>query len=148
LDGLAAGTGAVCFGSFGAIALLKHQQYTGQFSFTMVGALLAFLWFNIYPAKVIMGDTGSLALGACLATVALLLNQLLILPVIGFVFVIITVSVMLQVGYFKLTDGKRLLRMAPAASSGTDRVARNHITQRFWIVSMLAGVAGLALAFS
>lgn len=149
LDGLAAGTGAVCFGSFGAIALLKHQQYTGQFSFTMVGALLAFLWFNIYPAKVIMGDTGSLALGACLATVALLLNQLLILPVIGFVFVIITVSVMLQVGYFKLTDGKRLLRMAPLQHH-LELIGwhENHITQRFWIVSMLAGVAGLALAFS
>lgn len=149
LDGLAAGAGAVSFGAFGALALLSKQVYTGQFCFTLVGALLAFLWFNIYPAKVFMGDTGSLALGATLATVALLLNQLLILPVIGFVFVIITFSVMLQVGYFKLTHGRRLLRMSPLHHH-LEHIGwhENQITQRFWIVSMLAGVAGLALAFS
>lgn len=149
LDGLAAGTGAVGFAAFGTIALLDRQVFTGRFCFTMVGALLAFLWFNIYPAKVFMGDTGSLALGATLATVALLLNQLLILPVIGFVFVIITVSVMLQVGYYKLTDGRRLLRMAPLQHH-LELIGwhENQITQRFWIVSMCAGVAGLALAFS
>ncbi|GAC1470571.1 MAG: phospho-N-acetylmuramoyl-pentapeptide-transferase [Chloroflexota bacterium] len=149
LDGLAGGAGAIAFATFGGIALLKEQVYTGQFCFTMVGAMLAFLWFNIYPAKVFMGDTGSLAIGACLATVALLLNQLLILPVIGFVFVIITVSVMLQVTYFKLTDGRRLLRMAPLQHH-LELIGwhENQITQRFWIVSMLAGVAGMALAFS
>jgi phospho-N-acetylmuramoyl-pentapeptide-transferase len=149
LDGLAAGTGAVAFGTFGAIALLTQQVFTGDFCFTMVGALLAFLWFNIYPARIFMGDTGSLALGATLATVALLLNQLLILPVIGFVYVIITVSVMLQVSYFKLTGGRRLLRIAPLQhhleSIGWHE---NQITQRFWIVSMMAGVAGVVLAFS
>ncbi len=150
LDGLAAGTGAIAFGAFGAIALMtKGYVFTGDFCFTMVGALLAFLWFNIYPARIFMGDTGSLALGASLATVALLLNQLLILPVVGFVFVIITVSDVLQVGYFKLTDGRRLLRMAPLHHH-LELVGwhENQITQRFWIVSMLAGVAGLALAFS
>jgi phospho-N-acetylmuramoyl-pentapeptide-transferase len=149
LDGLAAGTGAISFAAFGAIALLTGQAFTGYFCFTLGGALLAFLWFNIYPARVFMGDTGSLALGASLATVALLLNQLLILPVIGFVFVIITVSVMLQVSYFKVTDGRRLLRMSPLHNhlvlTGWHE---NQITQRFWIVSMLAAVAGLALAFS
>ncbi|HCG02141.1 MAG TPA: phospho-N-acetylmuramoyl-pentapeptide-transferase [Chloroflexi bacterium] len=149
LDGLAGGTGAVGFATFGAIALLSGLQYLGSFCFTMVGALLAFLWFNIYPARVFMGDTGSLALGATLATVALLLNQLLILPVIGFVYVIITVSVMLQVSYFKLTDGRRLLRMAPLQHH-LELIGwhENQITQRFWIVSMMAGVAGLVLAFS
>jgi phospho-N-acetylmuramoyl-pentapeptide-transferase len=150
LDGLAAGSGAVGFATFGAVALLTPgYTYTGWFCFTMVGAILAFLWFNIYPARVFMGDTGSLALGACLATVALLLNQLLILPVIGFVYVIITVSVMLQVSYFKLTAGRRLLRMAPLQHH-LELIGwhENQITQRFWIVSMLAAVAGLALAFS
>lgn len=149
LDGLAAGNGAIGFAVFGVIALLTGYAYPGQFCFTMVGALLAFLWFNIYPARVFMGDTGSLALGASLATVALLLNQLLILPVVGFVFVIITVSVMMQVGYFRLTDGRRLLRMAPLQHH-LELIGwhENQITQRFWIVSMLAGVAGLALAFS
>lgn len=150
LDGLAAGSGAVAFGTFGAIALLTpNYVYTGRFCFAMVGGLLAFLWFNTFPAKVIMGDTGSLALGACLATVALMLNQLLILPVIGFVFVLVTVSVMLQVGYFKYTGGRRLLRISPLhLHLQVIGWHENQITQRFWIVSMLAGVAGLALAFS
>ena len=150
LDGLAAGTGAVAFATFGAIALLTpNYVYTGEFCFTLVGALLAFLWFNTYPARVFMGDTGSLALGACLATVALLLNQLLILPVIGFVFVIVAISDIVQVGYFKFTGGRRLLRMAPLHHH-LELIGwhENQITQRFWIVSMLAGVAGLALAFS
>ncbi|GAC1326826.1 MAG: phospho-N-acetylmuramoyl-pentapeptide-transferase [Chloroflexota bacterium] len=150
LDGLAAGSGAIAFASFGVIALLTtNYGYTGQFCFCMVGALLAFLWFNIYPARVFMGDTGSLALGACLATVALLLNQLLMLPIIGFVFLTITASVMLQVGYFKLTGGRRLLRMSPLHNH-LQLVGwhENQVTQRFWIVSMLCGVAGVALAFS
>jgi phospho-N-acetylmuramoyl-pentapeptide-transferase len=150
LDGLAAGTGAIAFGAFGAIALLTpNYKYTGEFCFTLVGALLAFLWFNIYPARVFMGDTGALALGASLATVALMLNQLLILPVIGFVYVIVTFSVMLQVGYFKLTGGRRLLRMSPLHNH-LQLIGwhENQVTQRFWIVSMLCGVAGLALAFS
>jgi phospho-N-acetylmuramoyl-pentapeptide-transferase len=150
VDGLAAGTGAIGFATFGAIALLTpNYVYTGDFCFTMVGALLAFLWFNIFPARVFMGDTGALALGATLATVALLLNQLLILPVIGFVYVIITVSDILQVGYFKLTAGRRLLRMAPLHHH-LELIGwhQNQISQRFWIVTMLAGVAGLALAFS
>jgi phospho-N-acetylmuramoyl-pentapeptide-transferase len=150
LDGLAAGTGAIAFGSFGAIALLtKNYGYTADFCFTMVGALLAFLWFNIYPARIFMGDTGSLALGSALATVALLLNQLLVLPVIGFVFVIMVISDVVQVAYFKYTGGKRLLRMAPLHHH-LELIGwhENQITQRFWIVSMVAGVAGLALAFS
>jgi phospho-N-acetylmuramoyl-pentapeptide-transferase len=115
----------------------------------MVGALLAFLWFNIYPARIFMGDTGSLALGAALATVALLLNQLLVLPVIGFVFVIMVISDVVQVAYFKYTGGRRLLRMAPLHHH-LELIGwhENQITQRFWIVSMVAGVAGLALAFS
>ena len=150
LDGLAAGTGAIAFGTFGAIALLTpNYKFTGEFCFTMVGALLAFLWFNIFPARIFMGDTGSLAIGACLATVALMLNQLLILPVVGFVFVIMVVSDILQVSYFKATRGRRLLRMAPLHHH-LELIGwhQSQITQRFWIVSMLAGVAGLALAFS
>lgn len=149
LDGLAAGTGAISFGTFGAVALLAHHGniYTGQFCFTMVGALLGFLWFNIYPARVFMGDTGSLAIGACLATVALMLNQLFILPVVGFVYVIMTLSVMLQVGYFKLTKGRRIFRSSPLHHH-LELIGwhENQITQRFWIVSILSGVAGLALA--
>lgn len=151
LDGLAAGTGAIAFATFGAIALLTHPAkiFLATFCFTMVGALLAFLWFNVFPARVIMGDTGALALGATLATVALMLNQALVLPVVGFVFVIETLSVMLQVGYFKLSHGRRIFRSAPLHNH-LELLGwhENEVTQRFWIVSMIAGVAGLTLAFS
>ena len=118
------------------------------FSFTMLGALLAFLWFNVFPARIIMGDTGALALGAAFATLALMLHQMLILPVIGFVYVIETASVILQVGYFKLSGGKRIFRSAPLHNH-LELMGwhENEVTQRFWIVGMLAGVAGLALAF-
>ncbi len=148
LDGLAAGTGAVAFGAFGGIALLQGKLYLGEFCFTMIGALLAFLWFNVFPARVIMGDTGALALGATLATVALMLNQMLILPVIGFVFVIETASVMIQLTYYRLTHGRRIFRASPLHIH-LELLGwhENEVTQRFWIVSMLAGVAGLALAF-
>lgn len=150
LDGLAAGTGAVAFATFGAIALLTSPQrlYLGEFCFTMVGALLAFLWFNVFPARIIMGDTGALALGATLATVALMLDQALILPVIGFVFVIETLSVIIQVTYYRLTHGRRIFRASPLHGH-LELVGwhENEITQRFWIVSMLSAVAGLALAF-
>ena len=73
------------------------------FCFTVAGAVAAFLWFNAYPAQVFMGDTGSLALGATLAVVALMVGQVVLLPIIGIVFVAEAMSVILQVGYFKLT---------------------------------------------
>ena len=78
----------------------------------MVGALLGFLWYNAHPAQVIMGDTGSLALGAALATAAFMTGQWLLLPVVGFVFVAEAISVILQVGYFKLTGGRRFFKMS------------------------------------
>lgn len=149
LDGLAAGTGAFAMASFAGIALIGGSlTFVGIFSFTVVGALLAFLWFNVYPARIIMGDTGSLALGAAMATVALMLHQLLILPVIGFVYVIETLSVMLQVSYFKLTGGKRIFRSSPLHNH-LELMGwhENEVTQRFYIVGLLAAVAGLALAF-
>jgi phospho-N-acetylmuramoyl-pentapeptide-transferase len=148
LDGLAAGTGSIALGTFGAIALLSGLSYLSWFCFTMVGALLAFLWFNVFPARIIMGDTGALAVGAALATVALMLHQMLILPVVGFVFVIETFSVILQVGYFKMTGGKRIFRSAPLHNH-LELLGwhENEVTQRFWIVSMLAAIAGLTLGF-
>jgi phospho-N-acetylmuramoyl-pentapeptide-transferase len=149
LDGLAAGSGAFAMTSLAAIALLAGSfTYVGIFSFTVVGALLAFLWFNAYPARIIMGDTGSLALGAVMATVALMLDQMLILFVIGFIYVVEAASVILQVGYFKATHGKRIFRSAPLHNH-LELMGwhENEVTQRFWIVGILAGVAGLALAF-
>jgi len=100
LDGLAGHTAAVAFVAYGTIAFLQGQVYLVTFCFTVAGALLAFLWFNAYPAQVIMGDTGALALGATLAVVALMLGQVLLLPIVGFVYVAVTLSVIVQVGYF------------------------------------------------
>jgi phospho-N-acetylmuramoyl-pentapeptide-transferase len=111
------------------------------------GRLLAFLWFNAYPAQVIMGDTGALALGATLAVVALMLGQVVLLPLIGLVFVAVTVSVILQVGYFKVSGGRRLLLRAPLHRHfellGWSQM---QVAQRFWLVSMVSGLLGVALA--
>ena len=113
LDGLAGTTAAWSFGAYGAIAYLYGQFYLVTFCLVLMGALLAFLWFNAHPAEMFMGDTGSLAVGATLAVVALMTGQVLLLPIIGFIFVAEALSVMLQVGFFKATGGKRLLRMSP-----------------------------------
>jgi phospho-N-acetylmuramoyl-pentapeptide-transferase len=147
LDALAGHTAAVAFAAYGTIAFLQGQVYLVTFCFTVAGALLAFLWFNAHPAEVIMGDTGALALGATLAVVALMLGQVLLLPIIGFVFVAVTVSVILQVGYFRLSSGKRLLRRAPLHRHfelmGWSQM---QVAQRFWLISMITGLLGVALA--
>jgi phospho-N-acetylmuramoyl-pentapeptide-transferase len=147
LDGLAGHTAAVAFAAYGTIAFLQGQVYLVTFCFTVAGALLAFLWFNAHPAQVIMGDTGALALGATLAIVALMLGQVLLLPIIGFVYVVVAVSVILQVGYFKLSSGKRLLLRAPLHRH-FELMGWSHmqVAQRFWLVSMITGLLGVALA--
>jgi phospho-N-acetylmuramoyl-pentapeptide-transferase len=149
LDGLAGHTAAVAFAAYGAIAFLQGQVYLVTFCFTVAGALLAFLWFNAYPAQLIMGDTGALALGATLAVVALMLGQVLLLPIIGFIYVAVTVSVILQVGYFRLSSGKRLLRRAPLHRHfelmGWSQM---QVAQRFWLISMITGLLGVALAIN
>ncbi|MCL4531788.1 MAG: phospho-N-acetylmuramoyl-pentapeptide-transferase [Actinobacteria bacterium] len=147
LDGLAGGTAAVAFACYGIIAYLQHQAYLVTFCFTMVGATLAFLWYNAHPAQVFMGDTGSLTLGATLATVALMTGHVLLLPIIGMVFVVEAVSVMAQVAYFKLTHGRRLFRMTPIHHHfELLGWSETQITQRFWLLSMLSGMVGIALA--
>jgi phospho-N-acetylmuramoyl-pentapeptide-transferase len=147
LDGLAGHTAAVAFVAYGTIAFLQGQVYLVTFCFTVAGALLAFLWFNAYPAQVIMGDTGALALGATLAVVALMLGQVLLLPLIGLVYVAVAVSVILQIGYFRLSSGKRLLLRAPLHRHfevlGWSQM---QVAQRFWLVSMVTGLLGVALA--
>src|SRR6185436_18319284 len=113
LDSLAGWTAFVAFTAYGVIAYLYEQFYLVTFCFTVAGAVAAFLWFNAHPALVFMGDTGALALGATLAIVALMLGQVVLLPIVGLVFVAEAGSVMLQRGYFKATHGKRIFRMAP-----------------------------------
>ena len=112
LDGLVSGTASIAFAAFGVIALFNEQADIALFAFAVTGALLGFLIFNANPAKVFMGDTGSLALGGALAMTSVLVKQELLLLLIGLVFVIETLSVILQVGSFKLRK-KRIFKMSP-----------------------------------
>jgi len=110
----------------------------------IIGALLAFLWFNVHPAQIFMGDSGSLALGATLAVTAVITGQVLLLPLIGLIFVLETGSVILQVASVKLR-GKRLFLMSPLHHhyelKGWDE---EKITLRFWIIGALAALVGVA----
>lgn len=147
LDGLAGLISATAFAGYGAIALMVGQTYVGRFCFILVGALFGFLWFNVNPAELFMGDCGSLALGATLAVVALLTGHILVLPIIAIIPVSEALSDILQVGYFKYTHGKRLFRMAPLHHHfellGWSEV---QVVQRFWLVSLLFLMLGFAIA--
>lgn len=112
LDGLVAGTSTIAFAAFGVLALSSNQEDVALFSFVVAGAMLGFLIFNVKPAKVFMGDTGSLALGGALAMISVLTKQEVLLVLIGIVFVVETLSVIIQVISFKLT-GKRVFKMSP-----------------------------------
>ena len=147
LDGLAGLISATAFAGYGAIALMVGQTYVGRFCFILVGALFGFLWFNVNPAELFMGDCGSLALGATLAVVSLLTGHILVLPIIAIIPVSEALSDILQVGYFKYTHGKRLFRMAPLHHHfellGWSEV---QVVQRFWLVSLLFLMLGFAIA--
>lgn len=148
LDGLSGGTLVFAFLSFAFIASAREFPWLVVLTAAVVGAVLAFLWFNVHPAEFIMGDTGALALGAMLASVALTTGFVLLLPVAGAIFVAETASVILQVGSFKLR-GKRVFRMSPL---------HNHfeligwpeqkVTIRFWLIAALAGIVAAILAFA
>jgi phospho-N-acetylmuramoyl-pentapeptide-transferase len=147
LDGLAGIISASAFAAYGVIAYLQGQIFLTQLSFILVGACFAFLWYNAHPAQLFMGDTGSMALGATLGVVAVMSGQWLLLPIITVVPVAETVSVILQVAYFKWTGGQRLLLMAPLhhhfEKSGW---SETQIVQRFWLVGILSAMVGVALA--
>jgi phospho-N-acetylmuramoyl-pentapeptide-transferase len=111
----------------------------------LVGAGLGFLWFNAYPAEVFMGDVGALALGAALGTVAVIVRQEVVLFVMGGVFVAETLSVMIQVGYFKLSKGKRVFRMAPLHHHyELGGWKETQVVVRFWIITIMLVLAGLS----
>ena len=147
LDGLVAGTAAIAFAAFGAIALFQEQTYLGAFCLTVTGATLGFLWHNSHPAQGFMGDVGALALGGGLAVVAFMTGHWLLLPIVGIVFFIEGASTYLQIGYFKLTGGRRIFRMAPLhhhfEELGWSEV---QVVQRFWILGTLGASAGVILA--
>ena len=147
LDGLAGIIAATAFVAYGIIAILQDQQFLVVFSFIVVGACFAFLWFNAKPAQMFMGDVGSQALGGALGVVALMTNQWLILPIIAAVPMATMLSTTLQVLYFKATGGKRLFKMAPLHHHfELIGWSETQIVQRWWLIAILTGMLGVALA--
>ncbi|MFC4557017.1 phospho-N-acetylmuramoyl-pentapeptide-transferase [Virgibacillus kekensis] len=144
LDGLLAGTAAIAFGAFGVLAWYGFPQ--GEvtiFSLAVVGALLGFLVFNAHPAKVFMGDTGSLALGGSIAAIAILTKLEIILVVIGGVFVIETLSVIIQVISFK-TTGKRVFKMSPLHHHyELLGWSEWRVVTTFWLVGLIFAALGI-----
>ncbi len=149
LDGLAGGTASLAFAAFGLIALAAPAMNlpVALFSAVFVGAILAFLWYNIHPARVFMGDVGALALGAGLASAALLTEDWLLLPLVGAIFVAEALSVVLQVGYYKLSKGRRIFRMAPLhCHFELLGWSETHIVLRSWALGAVLALAGVLLA--
>ncbi|HEX2514033.1 MAG TPA: phospho-N-acetylmuramoyl-pentapeptide-transferase, partial [Chloroflexota bacterium] len=148
MDSLVATTGAIAVTAFGVIALWQGDGATGALAATMAGALLAYLWFNAFPAQMFMGDVGALPLGGLLATVALTLGQPLLLIPIGIIFVANGASDVLQVLSVKLR-GKRMFRIAPLHHHFR-RLGwpETWVVQRFWIVGAVGALVGLLLALS
>ncbi|GAB4464235.1 MAG: phospho-N-acetylmuramoyl-pentapeptide-transferase [Anaerolineales bacterium] len=147
LDGLAGLIAATAFVAFGGVALLQGQIFLARFCFTVVGALFGFLWFNVHPAELFMGDTGSLALGATLAVVALMTGQWPLLLIIGIIPLSEALSVVIQVAYFKMTGGKRFFKMAPLhLHFELLGWSETQVVQRFWLIALLAGMVGIGLA--
>ena len=149
LDGLAGLICVTAFAAYGSIALMQGNLFIGRFCFTIVGALFGFLWFNVHPAMLFMGDLGSLSLGAVLGVVALMTGQWLLLPLIAIIPISNVVSDILQVAYFKRTKGKRLFKMAPLHHHfELIGWSETQVVQRFWLISLLFGIFGVALALA
>ena len=147
LDGLAAGVLVIAFGSFGVLAFMQGLDVLAAFCFVTVGAITAFLWHNVPPALFFMGDTGALALGGTLGAIAMMTDQVLILPFIGFIFVIEMLSVIIQLTSKKYRGGKKIFRSAPihhhfeALEWGESKV-----TMRFWIIGAFMAFIGIVVA--
>lgn len=147
MDGLMAGVSAFAYAAYGAIALSQGQDELAAFCFSVVGALGGFLWYNAYPAQVFMGDVGSQMLSVGLVAVAFMTGWWLLLPVIGIVFVAEGISDVVQIGYYKMSGGKRVFRMAPIHYHfQLGGWSETQVVSRFWIIGMLGALAGVALA--
>lgn len=149
LDGLAGGLAASAFVIFSVIAVLQQQFGLAGFCLTIVGALLSYLWFNVYPARFFMGDTGSFALGVSLGVVAMLTNSLFILPIIGAVFVVEAGSVIIQQISKKLRNGKKIFIASPIHHHFEAKGwPETKVTMRFWVVGNIVGILGLIIAIA
>jgi phospho-N-acetylmuramoyl-pentapeptide-transferase len=146
LDGLAGGTLLMSFAAYAAIAFLQGKTDLAAFCGVICGALLAFLWFNVNPARFFMGDTGAMSLGVTLGIVAMLTNTALLLPVIGSVFVIESLSVIVQMTSKKLRQGKKIFRSSPIHHHfEAIGWSEPKVVMRFWIIAGVSAVMGLVL---
>lgn len=148
LDGLAGGLLALSFTTFGVIALLQGHVTIAGFCFTVVGALLSYLWFNIYPARFFMGDVGSFAFGTSLGVVAMLTNTLFLLPIIGALFVIEAGSSLLQITSKRLLKRKIFISAPIHHHLEAKGWPEAKVTMRFWVIACIAAFAGLLMALS
>ena len=146
LDGLAGGLAVIAFSIYALIAMLQGEYGIAGFCMTIVGALLSYTWFNVYPARFFMGDSGSFALGTALGVVAMLTDTVLLLPIIGGVFVAEAGSSLIQISSKKLRGGKKIFKIAPIhhhfEAMGWPEAK---VTMRFWIIGTVCAFVGLIL---
>jgi phospho-N-acetylmuramoyl-pentapeptide-transferase len=146
LDGLAGGLSAIAFGAYAIIALIEKKYGVAGFCMTVVGALLSYTWFNIYPARFFMGNVGSFALGTALGVVAMLTDTVFLLPVIGIVFVAEVLSVIVQQASTRFRNGKQVFLSIPIHYHfETLGWPETKVTMRFWIIGQVAAFIGVIL---
>lgn len=145
LDGLAGGTLLVSFVSYGIISFVMGRYDLATFCAVIVGALLAFLWFNIPPARFYMGDTGSMSLGVTLGIIALLTNNVILLPFIGFIFLVESLSVIIQIGSRKIRNKKVFLSAPIHHHFQACGWPEFKVVMRFWLISAVAATVGLLI---
>lgn len=146
LDGLAGGTLLTSFAAYGSIAFLQGRFDLAVFCGVIIGALLAFLWFNIHPARFFMGDTGAMSLGVTLAVIAMLTNYALLLPIVGIIFVIEAASTIIQIVSKKLFKKKVFLSAPIHHHFEAKKWPESKIVMRFWVISIVAAGFGVVLA--
>ncbi len=137
---------AISFAAFTFIALFHGKVALAGFCATVVGATLSFLWFNIYPARFFMGDTGIMPLGMTLAVIAFLTNSVFVLPIIGIILMVEGVSTELQIGSKKIRHKKIFLSAPIHHHFQALGWPETKVTQRFWVVSAIGAVVGLVIA--
>lgn len=148
LDGLAGGLLMASFGAFGIIALLQGQFMLAGFCFTVIGAILAYLWFNIYPARFFMGDVGSFALGTSLGVVAMLTNAFFLLPIIGILFVVEAGSSAIQIFSKKVFKRKVFISAPIHHHLEAQGWPETKVTMRFWVIATVAAFVGVLVALA
>ena len=146
MDGLAGGLTMLAYGSYGIIALLQEQWFLAAFCFIVLGALLSYIWFNVYPARFMMGDTGSFALGAGLGVVAMMTNSFLLLPIIGILFVVEAGSSLIQICAKKFFHRKVFICDQLHHHLQAKGWEESKVVMRFWIIGGVTAMLGIFLA--